>query len=163
MTAKIQVFLTCAVTIAAAGCAQDGTGLSTASLSGDASKSAVTAAKVDPACATLASQIETLRDEGTIDKLEKASSGKSADVRVKRTALAKQAELNKAYADFQTRCGPTIPKAQTAAATPAPTAAAVQQAASNLAQGAATSAVQKVTEKAVSGAAATAVKAIAGQ
>ena len=92
------------------GCA-DGSnlGLSTQSLATDA-----TAAKTDPVCVSLASQINTLKGDGTIDRLEKAGDGKTVKVSVKRSALQKQAELNKAYADFQTRCGPKVP-AQTAA------------------------------------------------
>jgi len=92
------------------GCA-DGSnlGLSTQSLAPDA-----TAAKTDPVCVSLASQINTLKGDGTIDRLEKAGDGKTVKVSVKRSALQKQAELNKAYADFQMRCGPKVP-AQTAA------------------------------------------------
>jgi hypothetical protein len=91
------------------GCA-DGSnlGLSTQSLA------ETTAAKTDPVCVSLASQINTLKGDGTIDRLEKAGDGKTVKVSVKRSALQKQAELNKAYADFQTRCGPKVP-AQTAA------------------------------------------------
>jgi hypothetical protein len=104
------------------GCA-DGSnlGLSTQSLATD-----TTAAKADPVCVSLASQINTLKTDGTIDRLEKAADGKTTKVSVKRSALQKQAELNKAYADFQTRCGPKVP-AQTAAQAQ-PTAAAAQTA-----------------------------------
>jgi hypothetical protein len=96
------------------GCA-DGQdfGLSTQSLGPDK-----TAMKTDPACAALASQITTLKGDGTIERLEKAADGKTTKVSVKRSALQKQTELNKAYADFQTRCGPKIP-AQAAQAQPA--------------------------------------------
>ncbi len=100
------------------GCA-DGSnfGLSTQSLGPD-----TTAAKTDPVCVSLASQINTLKGDGTIERLEKAGDGKTVKVSVKRSALQKQAELNKAYADFQTRCGPKVP-AQTAQAQPAAPAA----------------------------------------
>ena len=100
------------------GCA-DGSnfGLSTQSLGPD-----TTAAKTDPVCVSLASQINTLKGDGTIERLEKAGDGKTVKVSVKRSALQKQAELNKAYADFQTRCGPKVP-AQTALAQPAAPAA----------------------------------------
>ena len=80
-------------------------------------------AKTDPVCASLASEINTLKGDGTIDKLEKAADGKGAKVSVKRTALQKQAELNKAYGQFQTRCGPPVPNqvaAQQPAQSPAP-------------------------------------------
>lgn len=101
------------------GCA-DGSnfGLSTQSISSD-----TTAAKTDPVCVSLASQINTLKGDGTIDRLEKAADGKTVKVSVKRTALQKQAELNKAYADFQTRCGPKVPAATAAQAQPAATSA----------------------------------------
>jgi hypothetical protein len=139
----------------AGGCANDGSGLATASVAPD---KVASAPKVDPVCVSLASQIDTLRKEGTVDRLEKAAAGKTANVQIKRTSLAKQAELNKANADFQTRCGPQMPKAQTAqaapaaaAAIPAPaaaapataTAAATAQAKSAATSAAATAAAQK--------------------
>lgn len=67
------------------------------------------APRVDTACAALSGQIEALRKDGTIERLEKVASGKGDNVQVKRTAIAKQAELNKANAEFQTRCGPRMP------------------------------------------------------
>lgn len=80
--------------------------------------------RVDPACVTLASQIEGLRKDGSIDRLEKVATGKGAAVQVKRTTVAKQAELNKANAEFQFKCGPRISASQQAAATPATSSAA---------------------------------------
>lgn len=117
----------------AAGCANDGA-LSTAAIAPD--KPAATAAKVDPACVSLASQIDTLRQDGAADRLEKASTGKGAKVSVRRDTLAKQVELNKANADFQAKCAPSIPRAQTAQAAPAGThtAAAAAQVAPVAAQ-----------------------------
>ncbi len=110
-----------------AGCANDGN-LSTAGISPE--KAAMQqAAKVDPACVSLASQIDTLRKEGAVDRLEKAAEGKGASVKVKRTSLAKQAELNKANADFQMKCGPKIPAAQTAQTAPAAPASTTANAA----------------------------------
>lgn len=113
-----------------AGCASDGSGfLSTASIADQ--KSATAAAKPDPACVTLAAQIETVRKEGAVDGLEKAAAGKTATVQVKRAALAKQAELNKLNTEFQAKCSsmkPTTAQAptaqQTASAAPKPEAAA---------------------------------------
>jgi len=99
------------------GCAENGSlDLSTASIN-----SQQTAAKVDPICASLASQISSLKADGTIDKLQQAADGKTSKVSIKRTALQKQAELNKAYEQFQTRCGPPVPN-QTAAAAAQPPA-----------------------------------------
>lgn len=77
-------------------------------------------AKIDPACTTLAAQIETLKADGVAERLEKVSTGKSASVQVKRSSLAKQAELNKANAEFQARCSVAIPRAQSAAVTASP-------------------------------------------
>jgi hypothetical protein len=95
------------------GCANSGFDLSTASINSQQAA----AAKSDPICASLASQINALKADGTIDKLEQAGEGKTTKVSVKRTALQKQAELNKAYGQFQTRCGPPI--ATQASTTPA--------------------------------------------
>lgn len=78
--------------------------------------------KVDPACVTLASQIDALRREGVADRVEAASKGKGATVAVKRESLAKVAELNKANAAFQARCGTVTPAAVT---TPPPAPKAV--------------------------------------
>jgi hypothetical protein len=80
--------------------------------------------RVDPACVTLAGQIDGLRKEGTIERLEKVAAGKGDNVQVKRTSLAKQAELNKANAEFQAKCGPRIPQQAAAPAVPAPIVAA---------------------------------------
>ncbi len=91
------------------GCsANGGLDLSTASI-------APQQAKPDPVCASLAGQISSLKADGTIDKLEQAADGKTSKVSVKRAALQKQAELNKAYEQYQARCGQTPPN-QTAAA-----------------------------------------------
>lgn len=75
--------------------------------------------RIDPACVTLAGQIETLRKDGSIERLEKVAAGKGDSVQVKRASVAKQAELNKANAEFQTKCGPRLPQ-QASAPTPAP-------------------------------------------
>ena len=102
------------------GCASNSSSpLSTASVMPDKMAPSQMAAKVDPACVSLSNQIDTLRGEGTVERLEKAAAGKTASVQVKRASLAKQAELNKANADFQAKCGPQIPKAQTAQLGPA--------------------------------------------
>ena len=130
-----------ALAAAGGGCAGNNSMLSTASVTPD--KVAVAAPKNDPACVSLASQIDTLRKEGTVDRIEKAAVGKTANVQMKRASLAKQAELNKANADFQTKCGPQIPKPQTAQAAPiaaAPIATAATTAATTQAKSAVTAA-----------------------
>ena len=57
--------------------------------------------RIDPVCATLSSQIESLQQEGVAAKVEKAAAKKH-----KMTAadLNKAAELNKANAEFQSKC-----------------------------------------------------------
>ena len=100
------IALVVSVGILAAGCSADG-GLQTASINKPIEQAQQT---VDPACGALTNQIEMLRKEGNIEKLEQAATGKGASVKVKREALAKQAELNRVNAEFQGRCGPKMPK-----------------------------------------------------
>lgn len=95
-----KVGLVVVATALVCGCANGGLDLSTGSLSPQQ-----TAAKPDPVCASLTNQINALKSDGTIDRLEQAADGKTTKVSVKRTALQKQTELNKAYAQYQTRCG----------------------------------------------------------
>lgn len=102
-----------AATVLLCGCANSGFDLSTGSIAPQQ-----TAAKTDPVCASLASQISALKADGTIGRLEQAADGKTSKVSVKRTALQKQAELNKAYEQFQTRCAPGV-AGQTASQQPA--------------------------------------------
>lgn len=156
MTSRTAIRISAFVASAAllAGCASDTTpSLATASV-GQQSGTTAVASRVDPACSTLSSQIDNLRAEGVADRLEKASSGKGATVPVKRASLAKQTELNKAYADFASKCGPQLPRAQTAAVPAVPPAA--QAAATQ----AATTAAAKVAPSPAD-AAATAVKSAA--
>lgn len=124
---KGMLSLAAVAALAAGGCAADGT-LSTASINNAKPGEAKTAIAVDPACVALTNQIEMLRKDAALEGLEKASSGKGASVKVKRDALAKQAELNRVNADFQSKCGPKIP-VQQAAQTPAQPQAAAQTAA----------------------------------
>jgi hypothetical protein len=147
----------------AGGCASDGPGLfTTGSLSEPA---IVTRASADPACVTLASQIDGLRKEGTVERLEKAADGKTATVNVQRASLTKQAQLNKANADFISKCGPNLPKSTVASAvvpaaavTSAPAKAVA--AAANVKSGVTSAASQGVT---VAPQAAAAAKAAAPQ
>jgi hypothetical protein len=123
--------LTCAAF--ASGCADGNNFLQTASVAAPAAAKVAMAPKADPACVSLASQIDTLRKEGGVERLEKAATGKGANVQVKRATLAKQVELNKANADFQTKCGPAIPVQQSAQAAPQAAPAAAQTAAAQAA------------------------------
>lgn len=99
------------------GCSNADLGMTTQSLGPDK-----TALKTDPACVSLSNEINTIKGDGTIERLEKAADGKTVKVSVKRSALQKQAELNKAYAAFQARCAPSVPSATAAQAKPAASA-----------------------------------------
>ncbi|MFM9938805.1 MAG: hypothetical protein ACKVP7_04835 [Hyphomicrobiaceae bacterium] len=110
--------------------------------------------KVDPACVTLASQIDTLRKDGVADRVAEAAKGKGATVSVKRDSLAKVAELNKANADFQAKCGTVAPTtAATPAVAPAAAPAAVKAVSSSPAAAAVKSKTAAVAAPAVPGAA----------
>lgn len=106
----------------AAGCSTDGGMLGNSLTTASVDQSAAgKAPKVDPACLALMSKIDTLRKDGVTERVEKASTGKSATVSVKRESLAKMTELDKANAEFQAKCSTITPKpAQQAAALPAP-------------------------------------------
>ena len=105
--------------VLAAGCAQNGSSLQTTASVAPDKAIAQNQPKLDPVCVSLTNQIDTLRKEGSVERLEKASSGKSASVQVKRASLAKQAELNKAFTDYQSSCGPAALRPMTAQAAPA--------------------------------------------
>jgi hypothetical protein len=60
--------------------------------------------KVDPACVTLTSQIDTLRKEGIADRVEKAAAKK---YKMTPADLTKAAQLNKANAEFKDKCSAT--------------------------------------------------------
>lgn len=114
---KARIVLSFALATAAlGGCSNSGslTPISTASVGGSASS---TAPKTDPACVSLATQIDTLRADGVAEKVEKAAAKK---YKMKATDLADADKLNKANAEFQVKCAPNIPRpapAQSAAAT----------------------------------------------
>jgi hypothetical protein len=108
--------------LAVAGCANSGSSdglFSTASTAPSA-----TEAKVDPACVTLTSQIDGVKKEGIIEKVEQAAMKKYA---MTPADLAKADQLNKLNANYQAKCGTVTPKTTTAAlsSTPPPAAAAV--------------------------------------
>ena len=135
---------------AMAGCADGSTGLLTTASLGNAQVAA--AKQADPACVALTARIDALRKDGVVERVEKASTGKSKTVSVKRESLAKVAELDKANAEFQAKCamplttasaGPT-PAATAALATAAQTSAAQQS--KSAVTTAAMTAVQKTTK-----------------
>lgn len=75
---------------------------------------------VDPACVTLVSKIDSLRKDGITDRVAKAGTGKSKTVSVYRTSLARMAELDRANADYQQRCGTLKPATASLTTAPAP-------------------------------------------
>lgn len=98
-----------AATLLLGACA-DGNGLLTTSAltTADSKKAEAEKAAAQQkalACNSLAARIDQLKADGTVGRLEDAATGKSTVVRVKRDALARQAELNKAYADYRASCG----------------------------------------------------------
>jgi hypothetical protein len=109
--------------IALAGCAGDGdgflnTGFTTGALG--TTQAAAPEPKVDPACVSLASRIETLRKEGVADKIEKAAAKK---YKMTQADLTKADQLTKANADFQFRCSTIMPRSATSSPPPLPMAA----------------------------------------
>ena len=95
-----------------AGCAVEGDSIfTTGSLTGQPTAEA----KVDPACVTLASRIETLRKEGIADKIEKAAARR---YKMTQADLGKADQLTKVNADFQARCSIMPPRPTTATAAP---------------------------------------------
>lgn len=102
-------------TAAVAGCADNQSVLGN---SANLTTSAVTpATRVDPACASLSAQIETLRKEGIADKVEKATQ-KKTKVSLTAAETAKADQLNKANFEFQSKCSNYKPQ-QAAAVQPA--------------------------------------------
>ncbi len=139
--------------LALAGCANSSNPLTTASLADTkvAQKSAF-----DPACVGLTAKIDGLRKEGTMARLAKVSKGRSNTTRVKRTALAKAAELDQANAQFQAKCS-TVKPAMSASAGPSAIGSAVKSVAVDAATAAAK---KKATKTATNAATKLVVKAI---
>ena len=77
-----------------------------------------TTPRQDPACAALASRIDQLRADGVTERVEKAAAGKGTTVQVKRTSLQQMAELDKANAEFTTKCTTVGVRPQQAFAAP---------------------------------------------
>ncbi len=123
------------VATVAGGCSSDG-GINANMFStgaiGDSKPAVEAKASADPVCVSMATQIDGLRREGSVERLEKAADGKTSVVNVQRSALAKQSQLNKLNADFITKCGPNLPRtaavAAPVAATPVKPVAAVKTA-----------------------------------
>jgi hypothetical protein len=74
--------------------------------------------KSDPACVSLASQIDSLKKEGVADKVAQASVKK---YKMSTADLAKADQLNRTNTEFQAKCSLVKPTPMTqAAASPAP-------------------------------------------
>lgn len=82
------------------------------------------AQKIDPACGNLALEIDTLRRDGIAEKVEKAAAKK---YKMTPADLTKANQLNKANADFQSKCS-TLPRTAAASSTPVPDTAAASKA-----------------------------------
>jgi hypothetical protein len=111
-----------------AGCAADGSNnlFTTGALGTPQSTADAQEAKVDPACVSLVSQIETLRKEGVADKIEKAATKK---YKLTKADLTKADQLTKANAEFQLRCSTIMPRPMSAQAAPPPSATPAPKAA----------------------------------
>lgn len=96
------------------GCSSDGsllgTPITTGSIQGQPA--------IDPACVSLTAEIDGLMKEGIVEKVEKAAASK---YRLTKADLINANRLNKANAEFQSRCAlnPTKPGEATANAKPA--------------------------------------------
>ncbi len=123
------VIVAAAMAAAVGGCASDGSSMLTTGAVSQQKK--VVATAVDPACLALHNRIELLRSEGTVGRVEKAATGKSKTVVIKRAALTKVSELNQANAEFQQRCS-TLPKAALAPAKPSAAAQKVARSTATL-------------------------------
>jgi hypothetical protein len=115
-------------------------------------------AKVDPACTTLVSQIDSLKKEGVADKVEKAAAKK---YKMSSVDMVKADQLNKANGDFQAKCSVGPKPSQTAAmmapAVPPVAQLAAAKATTKATAAASTAATAAVTDAATSAAAKAAV------
>lgn len=106
-------------TVSLAGCAGGGDLFGTG---GPTTASIPEAPKTNPQCVTLAAQIDALKREGVVDKVEAEARGKTKTVSLKREAISKVAEYNQLNAEFQHKCS-TIARPAPAPAAPAQAAA----------------------------------------
>lgn len=148
-TTAILVATGIALSFGLGGCASDG-GLALSTGSIDQQAEAKTQ-RIDPVCVALMAKIDELRKEGTPERIAKVATGKTKTASVKREALARMTELDKANTEFQQKCStlaaPTAPATapQAAAATPAQP---VATAAATVANTAATTAKNTATQAA---------------
>ena len=96
-----------AAALSLAGCASSSNGIlptTTSALPNSSALAVKKAAEKNAMCTALHDRITALRAEGTIGRIEKASTGKTKLVRVKRASLSKVAELDQANAEYQAKC-----------------------------------------------------------
>ncbi|MFT5508606.1 MAG: hypothetical protein ACI89J_001682 [Hyphomicrobiaceae bacterium] len=132
---KIFTFAGLAIAIAVAGCSN---GQSSNLITSSVSKPKPAKVALNPACITLSSQINALRREGTPARVHKVATGKTKTAIVKRSSLAKVAQLDSLNSQFQMKCSkypglhtaaaPVAQPAQTAVRTATQARAAVQTA-----------------------------------
>jgi hypothetical protein len=96
--------VTASLALMLGGCANDGSTTFGSNLFGASTTTTASIPekpRTDPACFSLTSQIDTLKKEGVAETIEKAAAKK-----YKMTAadLNKAAQLNRANAEFQTKC-----------------------------------------------------------
>lgn len=109
-----------------AGCATDPeSGITTASVKKPKPQRVAT---VDPTCTALTAMINSARQEGTPERVRTVAKGKGRMVTIKRSSLAKVAELDKLNAEYQMKCG-KYPSLQNAGTLQPTTAAAAAPAA----------------------------------
>ena len=102
-----------------AGCAEDSSVFSgTSNLT---TASVAESQKSDPACVSLASQIESLKKEGIADKVAQASIKK---YKLTTADLTKADQLNRSNTEFQAKCSMVKPSTASQSAAIAPGAAA---------------------------------------
>lgn len=119
-----------------AGCASDGNGVLPTTTASIPQQTKPAAAKQPSAqttaCMALRDRIVALRSDGTVGRVEKAATGKTKVVRIKREALTKVAELNAANAEYRNKCS-IIPVQAAKPAIPPATAAKAARAAGSTA------------------------------
>lgn len=101
--------------------------------------------RIDPACGSLAAEIDGLRRDGIAEKVDRAAAKK---YRMTQTDLSKASQLNKLNADYQEKCS-TLPRTAAVATTPV---AAAPAAATKSAAPAAKAAATKTTPAAAAAA-----------
>lgn len=103
------IFISFAAVVTAvslAGCASMDGALPTTTASLPAKEQAATKqlAQRTLECRQLKEKITALKADGTVGRVEKAATGKTTVVRIKRASLSKVAELNAANAAYQKKC-----------------------------------------------------------